>query len=135
MTPLLATTLIGVLGPCFRKVFRLAAFSFCLTVGLHSGAVAAVSSAAPSATEIPAPELVASARNVHPRLVFGPDDLPRLKAFYASERGRVFREALEKYLPKCIPPTHTEFLDGKDPDTDAQRQFFWRLPTAKSYFI
>ena len=123
------------------------------------GAAAIRTSAAPSATAIPAgalpiaaasdafvpekdpplegpaPEFVAAARNVHPRLLFGPDDLPQLKAFYASERGRVFREAMEKYLPACIPPTHTEFLDGKDPDTDAQRQFFWRLPTVALHYV
>jgi len=117
----------------FPERFLPRAFSFCLTVGLHSGAEASVSSAAPSVTSIPAgappiaaasdafvpekepplngqaPEFVAAAGNVHHRLVFGPDDLPQLKAIYASERGRVFREAMEKYLPSCIPPMNTEF--------------------------
>jgi len=36
--------------------------------------------------------------NVHPRLLFGPEDLPRLRANYQHPSMKIYREALLGYL-------------------------------------
>jgi hypothetical protein len=69
--------------------------------------------------------------NVHPRLLFGPDDVARLRAVAEGE-GRPFYEQLLRYLPACTPPTDTKFLTDA---TDAQRQGFWKLPTLALHHV
>ncbi len=75
--------------------------------------------------------MVASLKDVHPRVWFTQDDLLGMKAVYNSEAGRPFREALEAYLPSCNPPDDTKWIINA---TDAQRQGYWRLPTVVLHY-
>ncbi len=83
------------------------------------------------ATAGPVPELVAGAKGVHPRLLFGPDELESMKRLYNSPEGAVFRKALLDYLPVCKAPDDRNFL--KDA-TDGQRQGLWRMPTVALHY-
>lgn len=78
------------------------------------------------------PDILPALRDVHPRLLFGPEDVPRLRAFYASEEARPFREALLGYLGSCNAPAKTDFLTDA---TDGQRQGYWRLPTVALHYV
>lgn len=78
------------------------------------------------------PELLPAVRDVHPRLLFGPDDLPRMRAFYASAEAKPFRDALLAYLPSCSAPDKAGFLVDA---TDGQRQGYWRLPTVALHYV
>ena len=85
----------------------------------------------------PAPEgepaaLLDGVKDVHPRLLFGPEDVPALREFAESEQGKLFKEALLGYLPVSRKPDHTNFL--KDA-TDGQRQGLWRLPTVALHYV
>jgi hypothetical protein len=63
----------------------------------------------------------------HPRLMVTPQTLPALKAFYNSPAASIWRAEFDGYVGASVVPTNTTFLtDG----TEAQRQAFWRLPTA-----
>ena len=75
--------------------------------------------------------LVEPVRGKHPRLLFGPEDIPRLRAFARGEGKGLFDE-LEKYLPACHAPNHTKFLTDA---TDGQRQGLWRAPTAALHYV
>ena len=67
----------------------------------------------------------------HPRLLFSAEDIPAMRAFARGE-GKVFFDKLVQYLPVCKAPGHTKFLrDG----TDAQRQGYWRTPTAALHYV
>ncbi len=69
--------------------------------------------------------------SAHPRLLFGPKDLPRLKEFYYSDKARLFREGIEKMLPICKAPEKPGFLKNA---TDGQRQGLWRMPTVSLHY-
>jgi len=77
-------------------------------------------------------KLSPSVAGVHPRLLFGPDDIAGLKERAQSEAARPFMNALTGYLPVCHAPKHTNFL--KDA-TDGQRQGLWRMPTAALHYV
>ena len=69
-------------------------------------------------------------RKNHPRLLFTDEDVPRLRA--QVKRGHPFFGPLTSYVGACSVPTGREFLtDG----TDAQRQFFWKLPTVALHYV
>lgn len=77
-------------------------------------------------------KLLSSVKNVHPRLLFGPEDIKYLKEKKNDEIGKIFWQMLLDYLPVCKAPDNTNFLkDG----TDAQRQGFWRLPTVCLHYV
>lgn len=76
--------------------------------------------------------LLPAIKDVHPRLLFGPDDIPRLREFYHSEAAADFRKELEDYLPTCVAPKEPAFL--KDA-TDGQRQGYWRMPTCALHYV
>jgi hypothetical protein len=69
--------------------------------------------------------------SAHPRLLFGPKDLPRLKEFYNSDKGKFYREGIEKMLPICKAPEKPQFLRDA---TDGQRQGLWRMPTVSLHY-
>lgn len=69
---------------------------------------------------------------VHPRLLFGPEDIPALREFASSPAGKPFMDQLLGYLPVSRPGAGTEFL--KDA-TDGQRQGFWRMPTVALHYV
>ncbi|MBN2163888.1 MAG: hypothetical protein JXR25_15865 [Pontiellaceae bacterium] len=71
------------------------------------------------------PEITAEAvcllpeiRGVHPRLFFGPADIPALREKYQSPAMKMYRTDLQEYLGACYPPDHTHFLTDA---TDGQR--------------
>ena len=76
-------------------------------------------------------KLLEAVRGKHPRLLFSAEDIPALRAFARGE-GKALFEQLEKYLPVCRAPDHTKFLRDA---TDAQRQGFWRAPTAALHYV
>jgi len=76
-------------------------------------------------------QLVPAVMATHPRLLCGPQDLPRLREFYKSDKSAPYRLAFEKYLPACVAPAKPAFL--KDA-TDGQRQGLWRLPTVALHY-
>ncbi|MCM8767357.1 MAG: heparinase II/III family protein [Candidatus Omnitrophica bacterium] len=77
-------------------------------------------------------KLLPKVKNVHPRLLFGPEDLKSLKEKQNTEIGKIFWQMILDYLPVCKAPDHTNFLkDG----TDAQRQGIWRLPTVALHYV
>ncbi|MFW6155305.1 MAG: DUF4962 domain-containing protein, partial [Planctomycetota bacterium] len=69
--------------------------------------------------------------DVHPRLLFGPEDIPLLRA-KAEGPGRMWYDMVLKYLGASKPPEDTKYLRDA---TDAQRQFFWRLPTVALHYV
>ncbi len=70
---------------------------------------------------------------VHPRLLFGSDDLPRLRANYAHETMKPFRVAFTSYLNASRKvPTQPGFLRDA---TDGQRQGLWRMPTVAYHYL
>jgi hypothetical protein len=79
----------------------------------------------------PAVSLNKEVMSAHPRLLFGPKDLPKLKAFYNSEKGKSYREGIEKMLPICKAPEKPGFLRDA---TDGQRQGLWRMPTVALHY-
>ncbi len=70
-------------------------------------------------------------RKGHPRLLFTADDIPRLKRMARSD-GQQFMGDLRRYLGACDAPTGRAFLTDA---TDAQRQFFWKLPTVALHYV
>ncbi|WP_309384598.1 hypothetical protein [Cerasicoccus frondis] len=68
----------------------------------------------------------------HPRLLLTEAELPKLRAFYNSEAGKVYREKIEGYLAASRTDPGTKWL--KDA-TDGQRQGFWRLPTVALHYL
>ena len=84
----------------------------------------------------PAPEKVYSLlpglQGKHPRLLLTKEELPRLRAFYRSEAGSVYREKIEAFVGSSRGEPGTKWL--KDA-TDGQRQGFWRLPTVALHYL
>ncbi len=78
------------------------------------------------------PEMLEAVRGKHPRLLFTAEDIPKLKAFYASEACGIWRKKFEAYLPASKPPVGDKFLTDA---TDGQRQGFWRLPTVALHYV
>jgi hypothetical protein len=70
-------------------------------------------------------------QDVHPRLLFTPDEIPALRKLAHGE-GKKFFEQIESYLPASNPPDHTDFLHDA---TDGQRQGLWKMPTAAIHYI
>ena len=77
------------------------------------------------------PEMDAALRGRHPRLFLNARTLPRIRQFYSSEEGAVWRRQVEDYLPACEPFDEPKFLDDA---TDGQRQGLWKLPTAALHY-
>ncbi|MCC7495067.1 MAG: heparinase II/III family protein [Fimbriimonadaceae bacterium] len=78
------------------------------------------------------PRLRPSVAAEHPRLLFGPEDLPALREFVKTPRGKLFFDRLSQYLGACNPPTGTAFLTDA---TDGQRQGLWRMPTVALHYL
>ncbi|MFW6153870.1 MAG: heparinase II/III domain-containing protein [Planctomycetota bacterium] len=76
--------------------------------------------------------LVPAVRDQHPRLLFSAEDVPTLKAFAKTKRGKQFWSSLLDYLPPSHPPAEPKFLRNA---TDGQRQGFWRLPTVALHYV
>ena len=76
--------------------------------------------------------LVEKYRDVHPRLLFDRDDIPRLKAFAQTPEGKEAMAKVSDYVKVCKAPDHNNFL--KDA-TDGQRQGLWRMPTAGLHYL
>ena len=70
--------------------------------------------------------------SAHPRLLFGPKDLNRLKVFYNSDKAKQFREGIEKILPECKAPDKPGFLKNA---TDGQQHGLGRMPTVSLHYI
>lgn len=70
-------------------------------------------------------------QNIHPRLLFSPDEIPALRKLAKGE-GKIFFEQIKSYLPASNPPDHTDFLHNA---TDGQRQGLWKMPTAAIHYI
>lgn len=95
--------------------------------------------AAPVASVVPASDPPASREmklnpavaGRHPRLLFGPDDVERLRSMTQGEAGP-FYDQLLKYLPSCTPADNTKFLTDA---TEAQREAFWKLPTVALHYV
>jgi len=77
-------------------------------------------------------KLLENVKNNHPRLLFGPEDIPYIKEKAKEGLGKNFWDMLLSYLPVCKPPTHRNFLKS---GTDAQRQGLWRLPTVSLHYL
>ncbi len=75
-------------------------------------------------------QLVEEVRGVHPRLLFTPKDVAKLKNL-AQDEGKVFFEQVEGYLKVCRAPKEKKFLRNA---TDAQRHGLWRMPTAAVHY-
>jgi hypothetical protein len=78
------------------------------------------------------PRLVDAVMAQHPRLLFGPEDVQRLRAVAASPMGEVFMERLNAFLPASRAPQEARFLTDA---TDGQRQGYWRLPTVALHYV
>ncbi|NLF31836.1 MAG: hypothetical protein GX591_13235 [Planctomycetes bacterium] len=68
-------------------------------------------------------------RNRHPRLLFGPEDLERLRAFYNSDAGAVYRRQMEAYVAGCTLPA-----DRQTTDAWSQTYGLLKLPTAALHY-
>jgi hypothetical protein len=77
------------------------------------------------------PALLDEAMSRHPRLLFGPEDLPRLRRFAKGEGKRFFDE-LVSYRASCKPPERPGWLRNA---TDGQRIGLWRMPTVALHYL
>jgi len=75
--------------------------------------------------------LLDAVKGKHPRLLFGAEDIPALKAF-AKGKGKPFFDEMVKYRNVCKAPTHRKFLSDA---TDGQRQGLWRMPTVALHYV
>lgn len=82
--------------------------------------------------EGPAPTIVEGLAGVHPRLLFGQQDVAALRAFVQTQRGQQFLTPFNGYLPVCYVPSNTSFLTN---GTDAQREGLWKLPTVAMNYL
>ncbi len=70
--------------------------------------------------------------STHPRLLFGLEDITRLRSFVQSPAGKPAMDRLLAYRRASKPPANTQFLTDA---TDGQRQGFWRLPTVALHYV
>ncbi|MFP4354645.1 MAG: DUF4962 domain-containing protein [Phycisphaerae bacterium] len=77
------------------------------------------------------PKLVESVMAAHPRLLFGPGDIPALRKLARTE-GKVFFQQMVEYLPVCKAPQQPKFQTDA---TDGQRVGLWRMPTAALHHV
>ncbi|MGI5869753.1 MAG: hypothetical protein ACOX9C_09980 [Kiritimatiellia bacterium] len=70
--------------------------------------------------------------SVHPRLLFGPEDVSRMRRFVESPEGKPLMEGLLRYRGASKPPAKPQFLADA---TDGQRQGLWRLPTVALHYV
>ncbi|WP_269542234.1 hypothetical protein [Cerasicoccus fimbriatus] len=68
----------------------------------------------------------------HPRLMLTAEELPKLRKFYNSPEGAVYREKIEGYVGASRVSVGDKWL--KNP-TDSQRQGFWRVPTVALHYL
>ncbi len=102
-------------------------------------ALHATAQAAPPKDVVPAtdpaesnpPSLVESVMAQRPRLLFGPKDIPKLRAF-AKGDGKRFFEQLVEYRAACRPPAKPDFLTNA---TNGQRIGLWRMPTVALHYV
>lgn len=78
------------------------------------------------------PNLVDDAMAQHPRLLFGPGDVERLRAVTESPMGELFMERFNAYLGSSRAPDEPAFQTDA---TDGQRQGYWRLPTVALHYV
>ena len=76
-------------------------------------------------------QFVEGVRNAHPRLLFTPADIAKLRKL-AQNEGKDFFGQTERYLKVCRAPKEKKFLRNS---TDAQCHGLWRMPTAAIHFI
>ncbi|MBN2584382.1 MAG: heparinase II/III family protein [Planctomycetes bacterium] len=74
------------------------------------------------------PELVGQ----HPRLIFDAAGLEKIKAFAASDEGKLFWDDLLAYVPACNPPQQPGYLGDA---TDGQRQGLWKSPSVGLHYL
>jgi hypothetical protein len=67
----------------------------------------------------------------HPRLLFGPGDVPALRRFARGEGKRFFRQLVD-YRRACKPPEKPDFLRDA---TNGQRIGLWRMPTVALHYL
>jgi hypothetical protein len=84
------------------------------------------------ALEGAAAELLPAVRGVHPRLLFGPDELTALRAKASLPVMKRHWDDLLAYLPSCTVPENRAFLTDA---TDGQRQGLWRMPTLGLHYV
>ena len=70
--------------------------------------------------------------SVHPRLLFGPEDIARMRQFVQSPEGKPLMEGLLRYRGASKPPAKALFLTDA---TEGQRQGLWRLPTVALHYV
>ncbi len=68
----------------------------------------------------------------HPRLLLTAERIPQLRAFYASDEAKPWRDQVLAYLPVCVAPEKPAFLTDA---TDGQRQGLWRMPTVALHYL
>ncbi|MBD3181896.1 DUF4962 domain-containing protein [Candidatus Poribacteria bacterium] len=76
-------------------------------------------------------QLVDEVSGIHPRLLFIPKDISKLREL-AQKEGKIFFEHMQEYLKVCRTPKDIKFLTNS---TDAQRHGLWRMPTAAIHYV
>jgi hypothetical protein len=103
-----------------------------LLVSTFSSVAASVVPATDPQPDGEVPQMSSAYLGEHPRLLLSKEEIPRLREFYQSEAGKIWKDKIEAYLGACSPPRDTKFL--KDA-TDAQRQGLWKLPTVALHYL
>jgi len=80
----------------------------------------------------PAPKLNREVMSRRPRLLFGPDDIAKLRKFAGSDAGKRYMDVLSGYVGVSRAPKQAKFLTDA---TDGQRQGYWRLPTVALHYV
>lgn len=113
------------------QILLLLATNFCLLLSLKANAPIVPEKDPP--LDEPPVRLRPEVANVHPRLLFGPEDLPRLRANYQHPSMKIYRKALLGYLnaARSLPQQFTFLTDA----TDAQRHGLWRIPTLAYHYL
>jgi len=104
---------------------------FLICLGLNAFAQVVPATDPPVAGAVPC--LQESLRDIHPRLLFGPEEIAGMRSFYESEKGKPFKDSLLNLLPSLeVPEGDPLFLTNA---TDGQRQGLWRLPTVALHYV
>lgn len=80
----------------------------------------------------PPPSVNVAVMASRPRLLFGPEDVERMRSFARSEAGKPYMDTLRGYLGVSKAPSKATFLRDA---TDGQRQGYWRLPTVALHYV